>query len=77
MVIDYVTGNRDVRETINGLQIEDKVDSDHHLIEVKIKGKAGERRKDSNENQWRGVWIEKGYKRFQRKVGNVRWGEGR
>lgn len=37
-VIDFVIDNREVRERVEELQIGDRVDSDHHPIEVKIKG---------------------------------------
>lgn len=37
-VIDFVIGNREVRKRGEELRIGDRVDSDHHPIEVKIKG---------------------------------------
>lgn len=45
-MIDYVIGNEDSKEKVRGLRIRDKVDSDHHPIDVEIEGKQrGEKRK--------------------------------
>lgn len=44
------------------------MDSDHHLIEVEIKGVAVERMKECRK------WDEVERKRFKRRMGNVRGG---
>lgn len=36
-VIDYVIGNDSVKEEVERLVVEDKVDSDHHPLEVWIR----------------------------------------
>lgn len=38
-VIDYVLGDKEVKESIREMKIRDKVDSDHHLVEVVIEGR--------------------------------------
>lgn len=37
IVIDYVIGNEENRERIRNLRIRNKVDSDHHPVEVEFK----------------------------------------
>lgn len=39
--IDYVIGNKEVKEKVKDMRIGDKVDSDHHSMEVGIEGKGG------------------------------------
>lgn len=38
-VIDYVVGNKEVKESIRELRIEDKIDLDHHPMKVVIREK--------------------------------------
>lgn len=40
-VIDYVLGDKEVRKSIKEMKIGYKVDSDHHSVEVVIKGTNG------------------------------------
>lgn len=44
-VIDYVLGNEETREKVEGLYVEGRVDSDHHPVTVRVKGGHKERRK--------------------------------
>lgn len=44
-VIDYVLGNEEVRERIIRLKIGEKIDSDHHPVEVTLTGRKEERRR--------------------------------
>lgn len=37
-VIDYVIGDEEKRKKVRRVEVEEKVDSDHHLIEVTIEG---------------------------------------
>lgn len=38
-MIDYMIGNRKVKERVERLEIEEKVDSDHHPVVVWVKGR--------------------------------------
>lgn len=42
-VINYVIGNLEVRDRIGNMRIGDKVDSDHHPMEVWIENRVAER----------------------------------
>lgn len=55
-VIDYVMGNREVREEVEKMVVGEKIDSDHHPVEVWIKGEKERReRRRKEEKRWRGV----------------------
>lgn len=50
-VIDYVMGSVAVRERIIEMRVEDKMDSDHHPLQVKIRregNRGGKRGKTEN-----------------------------
>ncbi|EZA46548.1 hypothetical protein X777_00046, partial [Ooceraea biroi] len=47
-VIDYIIGDREIRESVIEMRVADKMDSDHQPVEVRIKGEV------SRENVWRG-----------------------
>lgn len=42
-VIDYVMGSEDVRSKVDNMKIGDRVDSDHHPVEVMLKGEVRRR----------------------------------
>ncbi|XP_029176098.1 trichohyalin-like [Nylanderia fulva] len=69
-VIDYVIGNEDSGEKVRRLRIRDKVDSDHHPIEVEIEGWQRRERRKSRGGR-RGVWNEEGRRIFEGKVGEI------
>ncbi|EZA56066.1 hypothetical protein X777_03893 [Ooceraea biroi] len=52
-VIDYIIGDREIRESVIEMRVTDKIDSDHQPVEVKIKGEV------SREKEWRGE-VEEG-----------------
>jgi len=68
--IDYVLGDEEVREEIEELRIGDKINSDHHPVEVKVKGrKRGRMIGKKERKERRGVWDEEGRKEFRQKLG--------
>lgn len=68
-VIDYVMGDGLVEEKIERIRIGDKVNSDHHPIEVWIRGEVGEKGGKRGKGRGRrGVWDEEGRKTFKRKM---------
>lgn len=75
-VIDYVIGDREVREKVCRMVIREKVD--HHSIEVTMEGGRlrGSRKRGGRRRNWRGVWDEEGIERFRQKLGEVELGEG-
>src|SRR5436190_10590343 len=48
-VIDYVIGNEECREKVKRLRVGDRIDSDHHPIEMEIEGRRVEERRRSRE----------------------------
>lgn len=48
-VIDYIIGERETKERVKEMRVGDKVDSDHHPLELWIKGKRRERGKGEKE----------------------------
>lgn len=49
--INYAIGGEEIRERIESLKIGDRIKSDHHPVEIKIKG--GNTRKERAEEQGR------------------------
>lgn len=49
-VIDFVLGDREVRERVERLRMGDRVDSDHQPVEIWIKGER-ERRREKREKR--------------------------
>lgn len=49
-VIDFVWGDREVRERVERLKMGDRVDSDHQPVEIWIKGER-ERRREKREKR--------------------------
>jgi len=78
-VIDYVIGEREVKEEIKKMEIGDRVESDHHPIIVWSKGKVvrEERREMRGERPKRiGIWNEEEGRKFRLKVGRLESGRG-
>lgn len=78
-VIDYVIGGEEVKDRIKRMRIGDKVDSDHHPLEVWIKGavqRRRERRREGKRNSDRGRWDEEGRSRYRGKMEGEEIGEG-
>lgn len=71
--VDYVMGSEDVRSKVDNMKIGDRVDSDHHPVEVMLKGEA--QRKGGGKGRkrtWRRIWNEKGRKTFRERVRRMR-----
>src|SRR5436190_6586989 len=69
-VIDYVIGKEECREKVKRLRVGDKIDSDHHPIEVEMEGKrVGEEKRGREQNRvGRGVWNLEGRRRFREEI---------
>ncbi|XP_011685784.1 PREDICTED: putative gustatory receptor 28a [Wasmannia auropunctata] len=60
-----------------GLTVGDRVESDHHPVEVRMRGEVRKREGGKGGNRgWRGVWDQKGRKTFKENLGKVVWKEG-
>ncbi|XP_024883827.1 uncharacterized protein LOC112462336 [Temnothorax curvispinosus] len=71
-VIDYIIGEGEVREKIVSMVVGERVDSDHHPLEIVVRrGKEEEGRRGGWKKRNRGVWNEEGAKRFIEKIGEV------
>ncbi|XP_011879508.1 PREDICTED: uncharacterized protein LOC105568414, partial [Vollenhovia emeryi] len=57
-VIDYVIGGEDLRGKVESLRIGDKIDSDHHPLEIQVKGEQLNRKEGGWSKRNRGVWNE-------------------
>lgn len=77
-VIDYVIGGEEMRRMMERLRVGDKVDSDHHPLEVYIKGRNKGGREEKKVRSCRGVWNEEGVMLFREKLegGERERGEG-
>ncbi|XP_070529775.1 golgin subfamily A member 6-like protein 6 [Cardiocondyla obscurior] len=71
-VINYVLGNEESWNEMEGIEIADKIDSDHFPVVVKIKGKGGGERKKGKRKRW--CWSEEGKEEFNEKAKEI-WGE--
>lgn len=73
-VIDYVLGEEGIRKKVKRLYIiyiEERVNSDHHQVEVWIKREKEKKKEGGGEKKvkgWRGVWTEKRSKKFERRI---------
>jgi len=68
-VIDYVIGDEEVREKIESMKIGDRVDFDHHPLEVWVEGEI--RRKKTNRKQQetrKVIWDREGRELFREKL---------
>jgi len=75
--IDYVIGEEETWERIERLKIGDRIDSDHHPVEVRIKGRGGKRVRERREKKvWRGIWDMEGRERFKQMMENIERMEG-
>ncbi|XP_024893159.1 golgin subfamily A member 6-like protein 2, partial [Temnothorax curvispinosus] len=71
-VIDYIIGEGEVREKIVSMVVGERVDSDHHPLEIIVRREEEEEgRRGGWKKRSRGVWNEEGAKRFIEKIGEV------
>jgi len=68
-VIDYVIGDKETRERIGKMKIGDKIDSDHHPLEIWVEGETQRGRKKDKEQEIRKVvWDREGQERFRKSL---------
>ncbi|XP_067206638.1 uncharacterized protein [Linepithema humile] len=74
-VIDYVIGEGEIRDRIEKMRIGDRVDSDHHPVEVWLRGEEERRAlRRKRGGGRRGIWDREGRKRFTEKMGRIQIG---
>jgi len=77
-VIDYVISDEGLREKITGMEVGDRIDSDHHPLIVTLKGKKDRRRGEGEEREERrrGDWSSEGREEFRRRTEELEVKEG-
>lgn len=71
-VIDYVFGDKEIKKSVRKMKIGDNVDSDHHSVEVVIKGRDKWREVRREESRvWKRVWDKEGCEEFRQRLGGV------
>ncbi|EZA48016.1 hypothetical protein X777_14457 [Ooceraea biroi] len=75
-VIDYILGDREIRESIIEMRVADRIDSDHHPVEVRIKGEKSRKREKRGDKKKYKLLCESKKKemndRWEREAENVR-----
>lgn len=68
-VIDYVIENRKVKKGIRKLEVDSRIDLNHMLVGVWIKGEVvKEARKGEDQKKW--IWTEERKKKFRKELGD-------
>lgn len=70
-VMDYVIGKEGIRKNVRRVYIGEKIDSDHHPVEIWIKGEGRKRKENKGKKKvkgWREVWTEEGKRKFERRL---------
>jgi len=78
-VIDYILGDEEIRERVTNFRVGEEVDSDHHSVEVWIKGLDQRRRKFEGERggrEGKGVWNIEGCKEYKEGIEKIFSREG-
>lgn len=71
-VIDYIIGDIEVRNRVIKMTVVNRVDSDHHPMEVWLEGDVkGKKNGGKSRKCWRGVWDKEGRNASRQKVGRV------
>lgn len=74
-VINYIS-DIGVKDRIKRLTIGDRIDSDHHPVEIWLKKEAKRKRsKAVSRKCWKGIWDKEGRINFKQKVGRLEIGE--
>lgn len=68
-VIDHVIEDEEIKEKVHRIVIGEKVDSDHHLIEVSIEG--GIRRSRKRRRNWGDIWDKEEKQSFMQKLREI------
>lgn len=75
-VIDYVLGGEEVKERVKRMRIGDRIETDHHPLEVWIRGGESKRKeKEKKYRSSRGVWDEESCRMFRSKLGRMELGK--
>lgn len=75
-VIDYVLDGEEVKEIVKRMRIGDRIETDHHPLEVWIRGGESKRKeKEKKYRSSRGVWDEESCRMFRSKLGRVELGK--
>jgi hypothetical protein len=64
-------GDEEAKEGVKEMRVGDKIDSDHHPLKVRMKGRAEKRERSGGKRQSRGVWSLEGREIFRQRVGRV------
>lgn len=67
-VIDYVIVNEKAAEEVLEMKIEDRTESDHLSIKVRIQGPELLRGKKENEEIWKTDWSKEGIEEYRKKL---------
>lgn len=68
-VIDYMMGDEEVRSKGNRIRIGDRINSDHHPMEVWVEGTVERKKGQKEEKRWgRELWNEDGCELFKKKL---------
>jgi len=73
-IIDYILGDEEVREKVTKFRVGEEVDSDHHPVEVWIKGKDQRIRKLEGQRGGRGgrgIWNMEGCKAYREEIEKI------
>lgn len=69
-------GDHKAREKIVRMKVRDRIDSDHHPVDIWIEGGRVGKGRVRGKNCWREVWDEEGRESFKQKLeGMVEMGE--
>ena len=76
-VIDFIIGSMETKEIVEGMEVEDCVESDHHPVVVWMRRRKKEqRKKEGIRRAGRWEWSEKGREEFREALGGITMGEG-
>jgi len=78
-IIDYILGDEEVREKVRKFRVGEEVDSDHHPVEVWIKGREQRIKKFEGARGGRGgrgIWNTEGCKAYKEEIEKILLREG-
>jgi len=78
-IIDYILGDEEVREKVRKFRVGEEVDSDHHPVEVWIKGREQRIKKFEGARggrSGRGIWNTEGCKAYKEEIEKILLREG-
>lgn len=67
--MDYVIGDEEVRRKVKKLRVRERIDSDHHPMEIWLEGERRRKvKQEKHRDVGRIVWDEEGRNRFSEKL---------